>query len=86
MALALGIAAFAIRFFDLAALPYGVWFDEANNGLYAAQVLRDPTFRPISMELLQMPSHFTYFTAILFALFGGTLTTLRLSAVLPLDT
>ncbi|HEX5689171.1 MAG TPA: glycosyltransferase family 39 protein, partial [Roseiflexaceae bacterium] len=43
---AIVIAALALRFYDLAELPYGLWRDEGRHGLEALHMLADPNYRP----------------------------------------
>ncbi|NJK80019.1 MAG: hypothetical protein HC914_09025 [Chloroflexaceae bacterium] len=39
--------ALTLRFYQLDALPYGLWRDEARHALLALRILEDPTYRPI---------------------------------------
>jgi 4-amino-4-deoxy-L-arabinose transferase-like glycosyltransferase len=65
----LALAAFA-RFWQLSTFPFGEWTDEAQNGLTAAQILQDPSFRPVFIPETLIPSHFNYLIALSFSLFG----------------
>ncbi|MBX7214535.1 MAG: glycosyltransferase family 39 protein [Thermoflexales bacterium] len=69
------------RGWDLAEYPFGLWYDEANNGVFARQILQDPTFRPLYSEPLQLPAHFSYLTALSFSLFGVGVVQMRLVGV-----
>ena len=54
----------AFRFHLLRSVPYGVWFDEAQNTLVAERILRDPGFRPVFVpDLSQMPALAFYYFA-----------------------
>lgn len=71
----------ATRFWDLAAIPQGVWFDEAENGLVATRILRDPAFHPIFIgDLTQLPSLFFYYLAGWIALLGSNILAVRLAS------
>ena len=65
----LALATFA-RLWQLREFPFGDWIDEAFNGLAAAQILNDPSFRPVYIDTTQMPSHFNYLVAFSFSFFG----------------
>ena len=65
----LALATFA-RFWQLSTFPFGEWTDEAQNGLTAAQILHDPSFRPVFIPETLIPSHFNYLIALSFSLFG----------------
>lgn len=73
----LALAAFA-RVWELGEFPFGDWYDEASNGLAAAQILKDASFRPVFIDATLMPSHFNYLIAFSFSLFGVNPTALRL--------
>lgn len=82
VAIILGAALF-LRLYKLADYPFGVWFDEANSGLTALQVLEDPTYRPIFVSAIYGPSLYIYLVALMFSVLGPTVFALRLaSAVL----
>ena len=63
------IAAF-VRFYDLDSLPFGVWYDEAVNGLEAQRILDDPNYQPLYMRPTNSPSHFMFLISFSFRLFG----------------
>ena len=63
------VAAF-VRLYDLDSLPFGVWYDEAVNGLEAQRILGDPSYRPIYMRPTNSPSHFMFLISFSFKLFG----------------
>jgi len=73
----LALATFA-RLWQLGEFPFGDWYDEATNGLAAAQILQDASFRPVYIDATQMPSHFNYLIAVSFSLFGINPLALRL--------
>ena len=54
----------AMRLWNLAGVPEGVWFDEAQNGLVANRILTDPGFKPVYIgDLTQLPALFFYYIA-----------------------
>ncbi|MBM4464427.1 MAG: hypothetical protein FJ014_02470 [Chloroflexi bacterium] len=65
----LAIAAF-VRLYNLDSLPFGVWYDEAVNGLEAMRILEDPRYRPIYMQPTNSPAHFMFLVSFSFKLFG----------------
>jgi 4-amino-4-deoxy-L-arabinose transferase-like glycosyltransferase len=71
------LATFA-RLWQLGTFPFGDWYDEAENGLAAAQILHDPSFRPVFFDYTEMPAHFNYLIAASFSVFGVNPLALRL--------
>lgn len=82
VALALILAAgLAFRLNLIGSVPYGVWFDEAQNAIIATQILHDPTFRPVFVSgLSQMPALPFYYFAGFVALLGPGVLAVRLAA------
>lgn len=78
--LILGIALF-FRLYRFGELPYGLWYDEADNGLWARQLLNDPRFRPVYADSTNLPAHFLYLVMFSFRLFGDGMWSIRLVAV-----
>jgi 4-amino-4-deoxy-L-arabinose transferase-like glycosyltransferase len=70
-ALIIVILAGVVRFWDLGTIPYGLWWDEANFGLYAQQILHHtidfPLLAPFGDPALEF-----YFHAVEQWLFGAT--------------
>jgi len=78
MAILLGAAALAVffRFNRITTDPYGIWFDEAQNGIVAKSILEGE--RPIFIGgLTQLPALFFYVFAAAMAIMGDTVTALR---------
>jgi len=71
------IAAF-VRLYHLGSLPFGVWYDEADNGLWALRIVEDSNYRPIYVESTNLPAHFLYLVALSFKLFGVNVLAIRL--------
>jgi len=54
------VAGAAMRLWNLASTPEGVWFDEAQNGLVANQILTVASYKPVYIgELTQLPALFS---------------------------
>jgi 4-amino-4-deoxy-L-arabinose transferase-like glycosyltransferase len=69
---------FAFRLYQIGSLPFGVWFDEAQNGLVARQILDDSSYRPVFVGgLTQLPALFFYVFAAAIKLIGHGVLALR---------
>lgn len=80
LAVLLAVAAF-MRLYLFDSLPFGTWYDEADNGLHALKILRDPTYRPIYVPSTNLPAHFLYLIAFSFKLFGASTLSMRVVTV-----
>jgi 4-amino-4-deoxy-L-arabinose transferase-like glycosyltransferase/sugar lactone lactonase YvrE len=76
--LAILIVAAFVRLYDLDSLPFGVWYDEADNGLWTLRIMEDSSYRPIYVESTNLPAHFLYLVAFSFKLFGVSVWAIRL--------
>jgi len=54
LAAILALAA-AARFYNLGAIPFGMWRDEARHGLEALRILTEPGYRPIYIPNISLP-------------------------------
>ena len=80
VALAIGCV---FRLYEIGSQPWGVWFDEAQNGIVAQQILNDPHYRPVFIpNLSQLPALFFYVFAVAIKLLGANITALRLVTTL----
>jgi DNA-binding beta-propeller fold protein YncE/4-amino-4-deoxy-L-arabinose transferase-like glycosyltransferase len=71
----------AMRLWDLASIPQGVWFDEAENGLVATRILTDAGYKPIYIAgLTQLPAMFFYYMAAWIGLIGSNILAVRLAS------
>lgn len=71
----------AMRLWDLASIPEGVWFDEAENGLVATRILTDLSYKPIYIaDLTQLPAMFFYYLAAWIGLLGSNILAVRLAS------
>jgi 4-amino-4-deoxy-L-arabinose transferase-like glycosyltransferase len=77
LAVALAVGVFC-RVHQLDAFPSSVWFDEAQNGIVARQILEDPSYRPVFIgELTQLPALFFYVFAASMKVLGSNVFALR---------
>lgn len=77
----LSVAVF-FRLFRFNELPFGVWYDEAESGLQALNILGSDTFRPIFDGATMGAAHYLYLTAASFELFGVSVQSIRLVSVI----
>ena len=80
LALILLLAVF-MRLYRLDTLPYGLWYDEADNGLQVRHMIQDPGWRPVYVPSTNLPAHFLYLVLLSFKVFGQTPLGLRAVAV-----
>ncbi|UCC63327.1 MAG: glycosyltransferase family 39 protein, partial [Anaerolineae bacterium] len=80
LGLILLLAAF-LRLYHLDIIPYGLWYDEADNGLQVRRMIQDPSWRPVYVPATNLPSHFLYLVLFSFKLLGETPLALRAVAV-----
>ena len=73
----IGIGAF-LRFYRLADHPYGLWFDEARDGLETLKIMADQRFRPVYAFFVDEPAMKLYATIPFFWLLGETELALRM--------
>ena len=71
------VAAF-VRLYDLDSLPFGVWYDEADNGLWALRIIEDSDYRPLYVASTNLPAHFLYLVALSFKFCGVNVLAIRL--------
>jgi 4-amino-4-deoxy-L-arabinose transferase-like glycosyltransferase len=75
-----GIAALAValRLTLLTEMPASLFKDEGRHALKVAQILDDPSYRPVYEPDIALPALFLYPMALAFKVFGVSLLTLRL--------
>lgn len=76
--LALGVFMRLYRFDEL---PYGTWYDEAENGLQALRILEQPDFWPLFVGSIHAPAHYLYLIAGSFQILGPTTEAIRAVSV-----
>lgn len=75
------IVALGFRLWRFTELPYGLWYDEADNGLSVRQILRDPNYWPVYVPSTNLPAHFLYLIALSFRVLGDSMYAIRAVAV-----
>jgi hypothetical protein len=58
-----------------------LWYDEADNGLWARRILADPDYNPIYVPSTNLPAHFLYLVALAFRVLGDSMYAIRAVAV-----
>jgi len=76
----LAIAAF-MRLYRSNQVPFGLWYDEADDGLNALKILNDPGYLPVFVESTALPAHFIYILAFFFRILGISTFSLRTSSI-----
>ncbi len=76
------LLAILFRFNQLNTMPYGLWFDEADNGLNALQIFSDPENIPVFAASTRLPAHLIYLIAFSIKLFGPSVFSIRLVSAL----
>ena len=71
-----------LRFFRLTQMPYGFWYDEADDGLNALQIFSNPRDIPVFASSTQLPAHLIYLIALAIKLFGQSIFSVRVVSAL----
>lgn len=71
------VLATVARFYNLSAIPFGMWRDEARHGLEALRILTEPNYRPVYIPNISLPGLYPALLALDFRLFGASLASLR---------
>lgn len=69
-----------LRLWRLDQIPWGIWWDEADNGLHALRILLDPGYEPVFVPSTNLPSAFLYLIAAAQGLVGDGVFAIRLAA------
>lgn len=76
-----------LRFVWLGTLPFGVWYDEAANGLEALRMVREPAYRPFYTDGVNATGHYLLLLLGATRLLGDNVVALRaLSALMGVAT
>ncbi len=77
--LLVGILALAavVRFWGLERLPFGTWYDEAENGLVALRILEDPGYLPLYEPRVNSAGHYLLLLAGSLSLLGRSTAAVR---------
>lgn len=82
----IGLAAL-LRFAWLGTLPFGVWYDEAANGLEALRLAREPAYRPFYTDGVNATGHYLLLLLGAIRVLGDDVVALRaLSALMGVAT
>lgn len=71
-----------VRIYGLDVFPYGIWYDESDNGVWARDILTNSAYRPLYVGSTNLPAHFLYLIALSFKWFGVSAGSLRLVTAL----
>ncbi|MEW5959444.1 MAG: PA14 domain-containing protein, partial [Chloroflexota bacterium] len=81
LAVVLGLALF-MRLYHFGSQPFGIWYDEAEAGLQARQMLQQPDYQPIFYPPINVTGHFLTLYALALRWLGDSIYSLRLVSVL----
>jgi 4-amino-4-deoxy-L-arabinose transferase-like glycosyltransferase len=77
----LGLALF-MRLYHFGSQPFGIWFDEAQAGLEARQMLAEPLYRPVLFAPINISGHLLALYALALHWLGDTIYSMRLVSVM----
>ena len=60
-----------MRLYRFDQVPFGLWYDEAENGLEALKILNQSGYLPIFVQPTALPAHFIYLIALSFPTTGS---------------
>lgn len=75
-----GLAIF-MRLYLFSSIPFGTWFDEADIGQKAVQIIKGTSELPVYYRLHSQPLHFTYLVSLSFRFFGVSTLSVRFVTV-----
>jgi DNA-binding beta-propeller fold protein YncE len=73
------IGAFML-FWQLGALPFGVWYDESDSALEALQILAGAPYSPVAFHFQFNPSLYFHYVAVVFRFFGAGVEQIRFAS------
>ncbi len=59
-----------MRLYRFDQVPFGLWYDEAENGLEALKILNQSGYLPVFVQTTALPAHFNYLIALSFQVLG----------------
>jgi hypothetical protein len=71
-----------LRVYKLTQLPYGFWYDEADDGLNALQIFSNSMNIPVFASSTRLPAHLIYLIAFAIKFFGQTIFSVRIVSAL----
>lgn len=72
------VAGAVLRLYRLSDLPFGLWYDEAANGLEALRVANEPQYQPVYTDGVNASGHYLYLIVAAFEAFGVSAHSIRL--------
>lgn len=75
------VLALFMRLYNFYQQPFGIWFDEAQAGLKAREMLQSPTYRPLFYSTINVTGHLLATYALALRWLGDTIHSLRLVSV-----
>ncbi|GAB4433352.1 MAG: hypothetical protein Kow0031_14910 [Anaerolineae bacterium] len=76
------LLALILRLFNLSGLPFGVWFDEAEAGLQARQMLEHSSYRPVFYPPINVTGHLLALYALALHWLGDSIASMRVVSAL----
>ncbi len=76
------LLALFLRVYKLTQLPFGFWYDEADDGLNALQIFSNIMNIPVFASSTQLPAHLIYLIAFSIKLFGQSIFAVRIVSAL----
>ncbi len=76
------LLALFLRIYKLTQLPYGFWYDEADDGLNALQIFGNMMNIPVFASSTQLPAHLIYLIALSIKVFGQSIFAVRIVSAL----
>lgn len=76
------LVAVALRLYKLDTIPFGTWYDEAQNGLDAVRIIDIPLYRPIFSDQTNATPYYLHAVALSVRFLGETTLAVRLVTVL----
>jgi 4-amino-4-deoxy-L-arabinose transferase-like glycosyltransferase len=80
--LAILVLGAGVRYSGLDALPFGTWYDEAENGLVAVRLLEDPNYRPVYEPRVNSAGHYLLLLAAAVQFLGRSTLAIRVVSAL----
>ncbi|MBL8077485.1 MAG: glycosyltransferase family 39 protein [Anaerolineales bacterium] len=75
------IAAF-MRLYRFDQIPYGTWFDEADEGLIALRIMNESDYLPVFADSTLLPAHYIYLIVLFFKILGVSTLSIRAISVM----
>jgi 4-amino-4-deoxy-L-arabinose transferase-like glycosyltransferase len=76
------LLALFLRLFNFTDQPFGIWFDEAEAGLQARQMLQNSSYRPVFYPAINVTGHLLALYALALHWLGDSISSMRVVSVL----